>query len=646
MLYCPLCRNPFSIDERNNFKVNFAFLHLVVKILKTKLIYCVKCSKIYQWTEHQAICDQSQFKETNEIFGELKQLAEDCVTILKNIDNTENLKQENRRKIFDKIEENDKNNRTQFFIKTEKIIENFFKNIPPLKVENYYEDIINFLKICEPIYNLLNLSFTPKDINDLINGNKNKFGSTIVMNENKIRKNIISTSEGNQLIRNCFPENKLSNELDNDLNSINNLFSKQSSNGSGNLNVIEDLNDDRTSVISNNTTVLSNNFDKINYIISILAKLNDKVQQVLNYTRQVEFTSETIKSQIAQNYNRYEKKISTDLNSIYDNISLQQNKEEEKHYLINFINDSKKIWIYDIFTNRCDIKQFEFFKYNFNSTLCVSYDEETSLVYLSGGKFLEKSLFSTKDIYSSDLFIFPFSNGLVEINSNDFINTIKMIHARYNHSTVYIQNKLIIIGGLNANNQKMKVCEYYDTKDKKWQQMPPLNYDRVKPTLCIFKNQFLYVFRGDDEDSNSHVEFIDINNIEKQWICVKIEDPGDSFTPCINSGAAVFNEEFIMIIGGYKIEKYIQNEQNKNNNNNDSENNKYRYMVGYTYFYNTITKTIFRGKDLAKAAIFSHSGLMNNVKKRIVIIDEQNMTKKPFGVHSYHIDKNIWTFNK
>ena len=91
-----------------------------------------------------------------------------------------------------------------------------------------------------------------------------------------------------------------------------------------------------------------------------------------------------------------------------------------------------------------------------------------------------------------------------------------MIHARYNHSTIYIQNKLFLIGGLNANNEKMKVCEFYDTNDKKWQQMSPLNYDRVKPTLCIFKNQFLYVFRGDDEDSNSHVEFIDIYNIKKQ----------------------------------------------------------------------------------------------------------------------------------
>ena len=57
----------------------------------------------------------------------------------------------------------DKNNIVQF------IIEHFFINIPTLKFYNYYEDIINYLKIRETIYNLLNLCFTPKDINDLKN---------------------------------------------------------------------------------------------------------------------------------------------------------------------------------------------------------------------------------------------------------------------------------------------------------------------------------------------------------------------------------------------------------------------------------------------------------------------------------------------
>ena len=156
---------------------------------------------------------------------------------------------------------------------------------------------------------------------------------------------------------------------------------------------------------------------------------------------------------------RYIKKFSSDLNSIYDNISLQQNKEV--------------IWIYDIYNTRCNIKKIEFLKYNYHPTLYVSYDKETSLFNLSGGKFLEKSLFSNKDIYSSYLFTFPFSNGLVEINSNDFINIIKIIHTRYNHSIIYIQNKLFLIGRLNANNEKMKVCEFCEKKKKKWKQMTP-----------------------------------------------------------------------------------------------------------------------------------------------------------------------------
>jgi hypothetical protein len=35
---------------------------------------------------------------------------------------------------------------------------------------------------------------------------------------------------------------------------------------------------------------------------------------------------------------------------------------------------------------------------------------------------------------------------------------------------------------------------------------------------------------------------------------------------------------------------------------------------------------------------------MNNINIRVVFIDEKNTTKKPFGVLSYHIDKNNWLF--
>ena len=92
MLYCPLCRKEFSLDDRSKFQVNFAFLNLVIKILKTKVIYCNKCSKIFNWTEHHLVCDQSQFKETNEIFDEIKILVDNCVSFLKESDATADLK--------------------------------------------------------------------------------------------------------------------------------------------------------------------------------------------------------------------------------------------------------------------------------------------------------------------------------------------------------------------------------------------------------------------------------------------------------------------------------------------------------------------------------------------------------------------------
>ena len=41
--------------------------NLIVKILKTKIIYCTKCNKIFHWTEHYSVCPENGFKETDEI---------------------------------------------------------------------------------------------------------------------------------------------------------------------------------------------------------------------------------------------------------------------------------------------------------------------------------------------------------------------------------------------------------------------------------------------------------------------------------------------------------------------------------------------------------------------------------------------------
>ena len=63
--FCPICKTPFHKKEKSNFQVNYAFLNLVSKILKTKIILCQNCNKIYFWNEHFDKCDQKYFTDTN-----------------------------------------------------------------------------------------------------------------------------------------------------------------------------------------------------------------------------------------------------------------------------------------------------------------------------------------------------------------------------------------------------------------------------------------------------------------------------------------------------------------------------------------------------------------------------------------------------
>ena len=61
------------------------------------------------------------------------------------------------------------------------------------------------------------------------------------------------------------------------------------------------------------------------------------IQRLVNYIRQVEFTTETIKSQINENYNKYSQKIFGDLNNIYSTIApdiINLNFNIKNHHLM------------------------------------------------------------------------------------------------------------------------------------------------------------------------------------------------------------------------------------------------------------------------------------------------------------------------
>ena len=65
--FCPICKTTFNKKDKNNFQVNYAFLNLVTKILKSKIILCKHC----------------YFRNSNEILSKLKNYVKNVLGIIK-----------------------------------------------------------------------------------------------------------------------------------------------------------------------------------------------------------------------------------------------------------------------------------------------------------------------------------------------------------------------------------------------------------------------------------------------------------------------------------------------------------------------------------------------------------------------------------
>ena len=597
MFDCPLCRKPFGMEGKNNFKVNTSLLNLIVKILKTKIIYCTKCNKIFHWTEHYSVCPESGFKETDEILGELKHLVNSCIQLIKKIDYIEKLKENKSNEILNKILSNQFEIEKKFNFQSQKTIEEFYKSIPELNIRdtNDFNLILNFVNACEPLANLLNINLNLID-------NNNIYGNGLGGSSHNMFK--ISTEEGNELIRKCVEGNNKninSSMISNGTNMINESMNNKKNN----------FEDSEISLqqkyIGQKGQILINNikgqelFDKINYVISIYKNVVEIIQRLVNYIRQVEFTTETIKSQINKNYNKYSKKIFDDLNNIYSTIApdmdkfkshnkksssndlndssdsmISNNKEGENSYSSNIMNipnendinnnnknnsdkpcfcfiikDTKKIMLYNILEKTSEIKEFNFFEFKLNGTMSVQYKESNNKIFLSGGLYYEDSLFSRTKIYSDTLYIFEFSNepkNENRENKEEFIK-IKMPRIRYNHSSLLIGSKIYFVGGKDAKGNYIFECDCYNTKEKIWELLPKLNYGREFPSIFCYHKKFLYTFRSLEKEANSFVEILNINDLNEGWRKIQIQDPINSFIPAIKSGIAQFNDNTLIICG-------------------------------------------------------------------------------------------------
>ena len=707
MYDCPLCRKPFNKDGKNNFKVNISLLNLIVKILKTKMIYCTKCNKIYQWTEHYNVCPESGFKETDEILGEIKQLVNSCIELIKKIDYIENLKENKCNEIINKILSNQIEIEKNFTLQSQKTIDDFYKSIPELNLNsNDFNLILNFVNSCEPIASVLNINLNPGESNNIYGNDSDG---------NNMYK--ISTEEGNELIRKCVEGNNVNNfnssmisnttNNQNQSNYISNLNAKKNNNLDDSEYSLQQKYSGPKSLSLLNSVKSTELFDKINYVISIYKNVLDVIQRLVNYIRQVEFTTETIKSQINQNYNKYNKKILNDLNNIYatiapdmdkfyedykksssgelnfssdsskslnkdnpassnifdipnenDNNNInnneKNNKKVEKPYFCFLIKETKKIMLYNILDKKNEFKEFDFLEFKLNGTMSVQYKESQKKIFLSGGIYFEESLFSRSKVYSDMLYIIPYHID-PQIKSDNNFTKIKMTRVRYNHTSLIVGTKIFFVGGKDPKGNYVIECDSYNFKDKMWELLPKLNYGREFPSVFCYNKKFLYVFRAFEKEANSHVEILDINDLNEGWRKVQIQDPINSFVPAIKSGISQFNDHTLIICGGVLKSKepeggsiinwnnFISTPDGANSNKKDNQNKK-KEMIDYCYLYNIVTNTIYRTKDLEKPASFNYNGVNLKESGEIIFMDEKNFAKKPFGIHIFDLNTKKWSF--
>ena len=119
---------------------------------------------------------------------------------------------------------------------------------------------------------------------------------------------------------------------------------------------------------------------------------------------------------------------------------------------------------------------------------------------------------------------------------------------------------------------------------------------------------------------------------------MQIEDSVNSFIPTIKSGITQFNDNTLIIWGGYLINEESEESSFLNwnnflpNNDSPSQNkrngNKKKEVSDYCYLYNNVTNTSYRTKNLEKPASFTYNGVYLEDQAKIIFMDEKNVAKK------------------
>ena len=65
------------------------------------------------------------------------------------------------------------------------------------------------------------------------------------------------------------------------------------------------------------------------------------------------------------------------------------------------------------------------------------------------------------------------------------------------------KKEIFIAGGQDSKNSELARVESYDIKKDVWKNLPQMNKARNWPSICLFRQRFLYVFGGQSHSSTS-----------------------------------------------------------------------------------------------------------------------------------------------
>ena len=793
---CPLCNINFNKEERDSFQINLVFLNILLKILQSKIIYCKNCNRIFYWSQHYNICEQSAFTDTSKIYKEIKLSCEEAIKLLKLFNSQSNILFKYKKNIYDSIKKRVNEISEKFKKDTNYGFPKLFLTSKKIDFKKSKKDILAFLEICLPFnkyfnskeinkileqyssnysiqrnyeyanqknrglspiqtrivqhspYSMQNLidvlptkkkstimiSKAKKENNNNIFKSHKKSNNNIVMdkydnlfnkmlndNDNNFKHLSINNLNANNLInhrKNFYapnhkgktiifqPKQKSKNEKNkfniydilnekepieennkkkiiiglkdvkviSDKNSGNNISNNQNNYNNNNIfddseidtvrldnqplnllcsteltkriyplnaneirkklfeykvnkninenifnnnpkNIINNIRRDKSDILINKVKEEKDNdqsLSSMNKIFKHFNKIRDIVNEINKFNDSLSYISDYINRDIDLNIFLLNNIIYDDYNLLLSDISYNYN-QYPRRYLLSYINNTKKIIIYNTILNNFKTKDFEkIFKFqeNLDDSISIEFNDD-DFIFITGGK--EK----TKYNCSNRFLILKWSTEKIEYEGT-------LPERKAYHSTIYFNNNLYLIGGINPDKKVSKICYFFSLKEKKWKSLPFLNKARANCSLCIYNNKDLYTFRGrDDNDVIDTIEYISLNNNRSYWKMIKPKDIGFVWNAAQNSLVLAINKGKILILGG----------EDKNGN-----------LLDDTFLYETESKKVYKGIDLCMKAAFKGQGCINQGK--YFCADYKNEENKYNSltnrIHIYDIKENIW----